>query len=46
MAIHGTQVKAYRGAPSKERKIALAAEFDRIFTTKTGFVTLDRFHWR
>ena len=35
-------LKAYRGAPSQERKIALAAEFDRIFTTKTGFVTLDR----
>ena len=35
-------LKAYRGAPSQERKIALAAEFDRIFTGKTGFVTLDR----
>ena len=35
-------LKAYRGAPSEERKSALAAEFDRIFTTKTGFVTLDR----
>ena len=35
-------LKAYRGAPSQERKIALAAEFDRIFTGTTGFVTLDR----
>jgi len=35
-------IKAYRGAPSQERKIALAAEFDRIFTGTTGFVTLDR----
>jgi hypothetical protein len=35
-------LKAYGSAPSQERKIALAAEFDRIFTTKTGFVTLDR----
>jgi Transposase IS66 family len=35
-------LKAYRCAPSQERKTALAAEFDRIFTDKTGFVTLDR----
>jgi len=35
-------LKAYQGAPSQERKTALAAEFDRIFTGKTGFVTLDR----
>jgi hypothetical protein len=35
-------LKAYRGAPSQERKIALTAEFDRIFTGTTGFVTLDR----
>jgi uncharacterized small protein (DUF1192 family) len=35
-------LKAYRGAPSAERKIELTAEFDRIFTTKTGFVMLDR----
>jgi Transposase IS66 family len=35
-------LKAYRSAPSPARKSALAAEFDRIFTTKTGFVTLDR----
>ena len=35
-------LKAYRGAPSPERKSTLAAEFDRIFTTKTGFVLLDR----
>jgi len=35
-------LKAYRGAPSPERKNALTTEFDRIFTTTTGFVTLDR----
>jgi hypothetical protein len=35
-------LKAYRAAPSTERKAALTAEFDRIFTTKTGFVMLDR----
>jgi hypothetical protein len=35
-------LKAYRCAPSQERKTALAAEFDRIFTNKTGFITLDR----
>ena len=35
-------LKAYRCAPSQARKTALAAEFDRIFTAKTGFVSLDR----
>jgi hypothetical protein len=35
-------LKAYRAAPSPERKDTLTAEFDRIFTAKTGFVTLDR----
>ncbi len=35
-------LKAYQCAPSEQRKTALAAEFDRIFTSKTGFVTLDR----
>ena len=35
-------LKAYRGAPTKQRKAALRARFDRIFTRKTGFVTLDR----
>ena len=35
-------LKAYRCAPSKQRKAALRARFDRIFTRKTGFVTLDR----
>jgi hypothetical protein len=29
-------LKAYRGAPSLERKATLTAEFDRIFTTKTA----------
>jgi Transposase IS66 family len=35
-------LKAYRGHPTKARKAALRARFDRIFTRKTGFVTLDR----
>jgi hypothetical protein len=35
-------LKAYRCAPAKQRKVALRARFDRIFTRKTGFVTLDR----
>jgi hypothetical protein len=36
------ELKAYRGAPSPQRKAALTAEFDRIFNSQTGFVTLDR----
>ena len=35
-------LKAYRNAPSRQRRAALRARFDRIFTRKTGFVTLDR----
>ena len=35
-------LKAYRRHPSTPRKTALQARFDRIFTHKTGFVTLDR----
>src|SRR5271157_5117692 len=35
-------LKAYRCGPTKQRKAALRARFDRIFTRKTGFVTLDR----
>jgi hypothetical protein len=35
-------LKAYRCAPTPEGKPALQAQFDSIFTTKTGFVTLDR----
>ena len=35
-------LKAYRLAPSEKRKASLTARFDRIFTRKTGFVTLDR----
>src|SRR5450755_1665694 len=35
-------LKVYRGHPTKQRKVALRARFDRIFTRKTGFVTLDR----
>jgi hypothetical protein len=35
-------LKAYRCAPTAQRKADLEAAFDRIFTDKTGFVTLDR----
>ncbi len=35
-------LKAYRRHPSQVRKVALQRRFDRIFTSKTGFVTLDR----
>jgi hypothetical protein len=35
-------LKAYRRNPTTARKAALRARFDRIFTFKTGFVTLDR----
>jgi hypothetical protein len=35
-------LKAYRCAPTKQRKAALRARFDRVFKRKTGFVTLDR----
>jgi Transposase IS66 family len=35
-------LKAYREAPSQHAKAARESEFDRIFTLKTGFVTLDR----
>ena len=35
-------LNAYRCAPTPQRKAALRARFDRIFTRKTGFVTLDR----
>jgi Transposase IS66 family len=35
-------LKAYCRAPSKQRKAALRARFDRIFDRRTGFVTLDR----
>src|SRR5262249_7173715 len=35
-------LKAYRQNPSKQRRASLRARFDRIFTRKTGFVTLDR----
>jgi len=35
-------LKAYRQHPTKQRKPVLRARFDRIFTRKTGFVTLDR----
>jgi hypothetical protein len=35
-------LKAYRRHPTAARKTALRARFDRIFTRKTDFVTLDR----
>lgn len=35
-------LKVYRGDPTTPQKIALQARFDHIFTTETGFVTLDR----
>jgi hypothetical protein len=35
-------LKAYRRRPTKRGKAVLLARFDRIFTFKTGFVTLDR----
>lgn len=35
-------LKAYARDPTPQRKAALSAEFDRIFTYKTGFVILDR----
>src|SRR5215470_13605746 len=35
-------LKAYRQNPSRQRRAALRARFERIFTRKTGFVTLDR----
>jgi hypothetical protein len=35
-------LKAYRCAPTRRRKAALRKRFDRIFTLKTGFITLDR----
>ena len=35
-------LKAYRAHPDRKRKATLRARFDRVFTRKTGFVTLDR----
>jgi hypothetical protein len=35
-------LKVYRANPSKSRRLALRARFDRIFRRRTGFVTLDR----
>ncbi|MDR3529209.1 MAG: transposase [Rhodopila sp.] len=35
-------LKVYRTNPSKSRRIALRARFDRIFRRRTGFATLDR----
>jgi hypothetical protein len=35
-------LKRYRGDPSKQRKTALQARFDRIFKRNTGFIILDR----
>ena len=36
------RTKAYRCAPTAQRKADLEAEFDRFFTAKTGFITLNR----
>ena len=35
-------LKAYQRDPNRQRAAQLRARFDRIFTKKTGFVTLDR----
>jgi hypothetical protein len=35
-------LKVYRTNPSKSRRMALRARFDRIFRRRTGFATLDR----
>ena len=35
-------LKAFRNAPSRQRRASLRARFDRIFRRKTGFVMLDR----
>jgi hypothetical protein len=35
-------LKIFRTNPSKNRRVALRARFDRIFRRRTGFVTLDR----
>src|SRR5207302_1926936 len=35
-------LKVYRQNPSRQRQASLRARFERIFTPKTGFVTLDR----
>ncbi len=35
-------LKAYRTAPTVQRRAALRARFDRVFHRRTGFVTLDR----
>jgi hypothetical protein len=35
-------LKTYRAAPSRQRRAALRARFDRIFKRRTGFVLLDR----
>jgi Transposase IS66 family len=35
-------LKLYRANPDKRRRLALRARFDRIFRSRTGFVTLDR----
>lgn len=35
-------LKAYRRAPTPQRRAALRARFDRIFKRRTGFVMLDR----
>jgi hypothetical protein len=39
---YDADLKIYRTNPSKSRRLALRARFDRIFRRRTGFVTLDR----
>ncbi|MEK6755827.1 MAG: transposase, partial [Bacteroidota bacterium] len=36
------ELKVYKGAPSVEKKVALEARFDEIFTTQTCFATLNQ----
>lgn len=35
-------LKAYKEAPTRKRRRELERRFDRLFTTKTGFITLDK----
>ena len=35
-------LRAYRERPTRQRRRELIRRFDRIFTTRTGFATLDR----
>ncbi len=37
-----SDLKAYKAAPTKKRRRELIRRFDSLFTSKTGFATLDR----